>query len=126
MGLRDLASQDLNLIMSDKDTGFGWDITLTNPEQQTLIVVGFSNDIGKNIDPETGTPVSGRSPTIAIPMKPLLDAGFEFPVGISDSSMKPWVVQFNDINGTPHKFKVAQTFPDRGLGIIECKLEAYR
>lgn len=126
MGLREIASQDLNIILSDKDAGFGWDILLTNPQGQSVALVGYSNDIGKNIDPETGVPVSGRLSTIAISMQKILEAGFEFPVSIADSSAKPWIVEFNDINGLSYKFKIAQTFPDRSLGILECKLEAYR
>jgi hypothetical protein len=56
----------------------------------------------------------------------LYAAGFELPKGIADSGSKPWIVEFLDINGLSYKFKVSQSDPDRGMGIVTMTLEAYK
>ena len=126
MGLRDLAEQDLGGILEDDAYGFGWPITLTDPaglSDNTLI--GFSDDISQVIDPDTGQLVSGRLASVALRISSLLTAGFTLPRGVADQSSKPWVVTFNDINGTSHTFKVRQADPDRALGLVVCILEEY-
>ncbi len=123
--LRLIAEQDLAHILEGA-LGFRWEITLTDPSGTTVSGLhGFSNDIGQMIDPDTGTAVSGRLASIAIRIGLLNDNGLGLPVGITDSSRKPWIVGFNDINGNAWVFKVTQTHPDRGLGIITAMLELY-
>lgn len=123
--LRELAEADLGAILEDQ-YGFRWPITVTNPDGTTVSgLFGFSNDISQVIDPETGTAVSGRSASVAIRTKLLADEGLGIPRGITDSSKKPWVVEFDDINGTAHKFKVSESMPDRTIGVVACMLEAY-
>jgi hypothetical protein len=127
MSLRELAEQDLSSILEDKVTGFGWDITLRTPDDTTAQLVGFSNDISQVIDPDTGLLVSGRHATIALRTALIRDAlkGDGLPVGIADGAVKPWLVEFKDINGYNHTFKVVKSNPDRALGIVTCILEAY-
>lgn len=126
MGLRELAEQDLGAIIEDSAYGFGWSITLTDPAGLTdPNLIGFSDDISQVIDPDTGQLVSGRLASVALRISSLLTAGFTLPRGIADQSSKPWVVTFNDINGTSHTFKVRQADPDRALGLIVCILEGY-
>lgn len=150
MSLRKLAESDLGAILEDSVTGFGWAIALTNPAGVRIELTGFSNDIAQVIDPETGQAVSGRSASCALRMssittlggrlvtecneplaqcnEPQMEAGnvaFGFPEGITDSESKPWVVTFLDINSSPHSFKVIQSNPDRGLGLLSCLLELY-
>ncbi len=150
MSLRELAESDLGVILEDSVTGFGWSIALINPSGAQIQMTGFSNDIAQVIDPETGQAVSGRSASCALRMssiialggrlatecneplaqcnEPQMEAGntaFGFPQGIADSDSKPWVVTFLDINSTPHSFKVIQSNPDRGLGLLSCLLELY-
>lgn len=126
MGLRELAEQDLGAILEDSAYGFGWSITLTDPAGLTdPNLIGFSDDISQVIDPDTGQLVSGRLASVALRISSLLTAGFTLPRGIADQSSKPWVVTFNDINGTSHTFKVRQADPDRALGLIVCILEGY-
>lgn len=126
MGLRDLAEQDLGAILEDSIYGFGWPITLTDPAGLTdPNLIGFSNDISQIIDPDTGQLVSGRLASVALRISSLTLAGFGLPKAIADQNSKPWVVTFNDINGTSHTFKVRQADPDRALGLVICILEAY-
>lgn len=126
MGLRELAEQDLGAILEDSAYGFGWSITLTDPAGLSdPNLTGFSDDISQVIDPDTGQLVSGRQASVALRISSLFTAGFTIPRGIADQSSKPWVVTFNDINGTSHTFKVRQADPDRALGLVVCILEGY-
>lgn len=127
MSLRYLAETDLGFILEDSSTGFGWPITITDPSGNTNTdeLIGFSDDIAQIIDPDTGQAVSGRLASVAIRITRLIEVGLTLPRGIADSGSKPWVIEFNDINGNPYKFKVAQSNPDRALGLVTCLLELY-
>lgn len=125
MGLRTLAEQDLGAILEDSAYGFGWSITLTDPDGLTDTLTGFSDDISQVIDPDTGQLVSGRLASVALRISSLIAAGFTLPRNVPDNTLKPWVVTFNDINGTAHTFKVRQSDPDRALGMVVCILEGY-
>lgn len=127
MSLRVVAEADLNGILEDDVTGFGYPITLTAPDKVTADLKGFSNDISFSIDPDTGLAVSSRTASVALRISSLITAGFDtLPRAVQDSTAKPWLVQFNDINGNSFIFKVQEGHPDRGLGIITCTLEIYR
>lgn len=127
MGLRDLAERDLGLILENTETGFGWPITVTDPAGVSKPLKGFSNDIAQVIDPDTGQLVSGRSASVSIRLAALTAAGFSsLPRNVTERTSKPWVVQFDDINGQPWTFKVRSADPDRALGLIVCMLEDYR
>jgi hypothetical protein len=126
MNLRQQAEADLAFILEDSATGFGWSISVTDPNGLNRPLTGSSNDISQVVDPETGQVVSGRSASVALRVSSLFEAGFNsLPVGIADSNSKPWLVAFDDINGNSHTFKVIQSNPDRTLGIITLILEAY-
>ena len=126
MGLRELAEADLGLILEDKDRGFGYDITLTDPSGTVRPLTGFSDDIAQIIDPDTGIAVSGRLASVAIRTSTIIASGLTLPRGIADAGIKPWLVEFNDINGNPFTFKVSQSNPDRALGLVTLMLELYK
>ena len=125
MSLRQLAESDLGLILEDGATGFGWPITVTDPSGTVLPLTGFSDDIAQIIDPDTGQAVSGRLASVALRISSILAAGLTLPRGIADAGIKPWIIEFNDINGNAFKFKVAQSNPDRALGLVTLLLELY-
>lgn len=126
MNLRQQAETDLQFILEDSAAGFGGPITVTDPNGLSSPLTGSSNDISQVVDPETGQVVSGRSASVALRVASLFEAGFNsLPVGIADRNSKPWVIQFDDINGNSHTFKVIQSNPDRTLGLVTCILEAY-
>ena len=126
MGLRDTAETDLGIILEDDAYGFGWPITVTDPDGNTGDLTGFSNDISQLIDPDTGQAVSGRLASIAIRIGLLTSKGLGLPKGVADATIKPWIVVFNDINGNSFTFKVSQSNPDRALGMVNCLLELYQ
>jgi len=125
MNLRQLAEQDMRAIMGDTTSGFGWPITITDPAGNSGAFTGFSTDISQVIDPDTGQVVSGRAASVSVPLGDFLAKGMAHPKGGADSTSRPWVVQFDDINGTTHKFKVSDPNPDRALGVVVLVLEAY-
>jgi hypothetical protein len=126
MNLRQQAESDLRFILEDSTTGFGWPITITDPDGLTCELTGYSNDISQVIDPETGQIVSGRSATVALRIASIVKAGYaKLPTGVADKKIKPWVMECKDINCNIHTFKVIQSNPDRSLGILTCILEAY-
>ena len=118
MGLKNIAQNDLQKIIENAVTGFGVEITLIDPSSVEYDLKGFANDIFQSIDPDTGQIVSGRVAQISFSLKTLLDDGIGIPIGIADTSIKPWLVRFTDLSGSPVTFKVMSTAPDRGLGII--------
>lgn len=127
MGLRQLAETDLGHILEDGSCGFGWPITLTDPDGNinTDELLGFADDIAQIIDPDTGQAVSGRLASVAIRIARLSEVGLTLPRGIADSGSKPWIVEFDDINGNSCKFKVSQSNPDRVIGLVTLILELY-
>lgn len=125
MGLRELAEKDLGAILEDSVTGFGWPITITDPDGNAEALTGFSDDIAQVIDPDTGQAVSGRLASVALRASSLTSAGLGLPRGIADTGSKPWVIQFDDINGNAFTFKISQSNPDRALGLVVCLLELY-
>lgn len=126
MGLRNTAERDLGAILEDSAYGFGWPITITDPDGSTSTdLVGFSTDISQIIDPDTGQVVSGRLASVGLRISTLQAQGFDLPRGVHDAASKPWLVAFDDINGTPYTFKVRQSDPDRALGLIVCILEGW-
>jgi hypothetical protein len=126
MGLREQAEADVRAILEDTVSGFGWAITLTDPQGASANLKGYSADIGLTIDPDTGQAVSGRQASVALSMKSIAAEGMAMPLGVSDKNAKPWVVEFLDIGGQSHVFKVTSSMPDRTVGSIVLRLEAYK
>lgn len=118
MSLRDLAENDLAFTLEDDVNGFGWPVTLTDPDGFTgsANLTGQSHDISQIIDPDTGTAISGRQASFVLRSSSITAAGFSEPKGIADTDSLPWLVTFDDINGAPFTFKVEYADPDRVLG----------
>jgi hypothetical protein len=125
VGLREIAKADLTRIMQDSLSGFAWPITITNPDGSQLDLDALTQDIGRNIDPETGQVIAGRLVTVAIPMQPLEYEGIGMPTGVQDANAKPWVVEFDNMNGVHGVYKVKHSEPDHMAGCIVCHLENY-
>lgn len=126
MGLRAQAAADLKAILEDSAGGFGWPITVTDPEGVSVSMTGLSTDISESIDPNTGQAVSGRHASVVLRISAFTEAGLGLPAAVSDRDEKPWLVAFDDINGKSFQFKVAESRPDRAIGAVVCILEKYR
>jgi hypothetical protein len=127
MSLRDEAHNDLiEIIHSDGDL-----CTITNPALNSASFHCLSNDIHLSIDPGTGTIVTGRQASITVLIADLLAVerpiiGFEKICGVADSNSRPWVVEMEDVNGRTGRFKVIESHPDRGAGLMTLCLEIYQ
>jgi hypothetical protein len=126
MNLRETAEADLAIVLEDDAGGFGWPIKVTGPDDNVGNLIGSAGDIGRLIDADTGTAISGRFAGFTLRISSLTAEGLGLPVGIADASKKPWLIEFDDINGNTHKFKVQESAPDRTLGIVTCILELYK
>ncbi len=126
MSLRLAAEKDLGRILEDDVAGFGWPIFIIDPDGNSGTFTGYSDDIAQVIDPDTGQAVSGRLASVAVRISSLIAQGFKMPRGIIDASLKPWIAIFEDVNGVSYEFKVAQSNPDRALGLLTLVLEAYK
>lgn len=125
MSLRDIAAQDSDFILSDVD-GNTVEIRVTDPEGNSGVFRGWTTDVSTSIDPETGLSISGRNVSAALSMKALQDKGMDFPRNQPSQLKKPWLLEFADVNGISHIFKVTKGEPDRTLNRVDCKLELYR
>ena len=126
MGLRADAEKDLASILEDDVRGGAWSITITDPDGLATPLKGYTNDISQLIDADTGQAVSGRLATVSLRISSLVAAGYiTLPESIPDASSKPWLIEFDDINGNSYKFKVSESNPDRAIGIVTCSLEKY-
>lgn len=127
MNLRQQAAADLKSIMADDADGFGWPVTVTAPSGAVAALTGFSSDIHQVIDPGTGEAVSGRFATVSLNIGALAEKlpGEGLPKSIPDAAGKPWIVEFEDVNGAAYVFAVAQANPDRAIGNVACILEPY-
>jgi len=125
MGIRALAAADNRVILADVATGAAFPITVTDPSGLSKPLTGISDDISQAIDPDTGQAVSGRLASAVLNIAELTAAGLGLPVGVADSSVKPWLVDFDDINGNAFTFKVSESNPDRMLGSVTLLLELY-
>lgn len=127
MSLRQIAENDLAITLEDGVNGFGWPITVTDPAGLSAPLSGQSQDIAQLIDPDTGQAVSGRLASVTLRISSLTLAGFtSLPRNIEDESLKPWLVAFDDINGSPYIFRVQDSNPDRELGLVTCLLETWQ
>jgi len=129
MGLRAQAASDAKKILNDDTNGAGVAINLYDPTAPTVAVafVGWSNDIALLIDPDTDDYISGRRATVALSLTDILAAGLSgVPDHVPDTTGRPWVVAFDDLNGTTHTFKVAKSHPDRGVNLLVLDLEVYQ
>jgi hypothetical protein len=126
VSLRLQAEADLGAILGDATGGFGWPIVVTNPAGVSATLTGFSTDVSQTIDPQTGEMVGGRQASVALSLASLAAAGFELPFAVADGASKPWLVSFVSINGETLTFKVADSNPDRAIGITTLVLEVYR
>ena len=95
---------------------FGTTVTVTPPTGNSLTAVGRYNDVSEMVDPVTGDIVRNRcaSLTLRIAALPSL------PYGVADGTVKPWRVTMNSVT-----YKVFDTAPDKGMGMIILFLEPY-
>ena len=125
MTLHETAAADLQNILEDDQTGFGWPMTITDPDGNSASVVGTWTDIAQEIDLGTGLAVSGRTASVVVRLAALADEGLGMPEGIQGEDSKPWRVSLQDTTGATRSYKVAVVEPDTRRGLVCCQLEDY-
>lgn len=122
MGLLATAAADLLGIV----TYDGEDITVISPSGGEEDFMALTQDIYLTVDPGTGEIVSGRQCTVAIPISSLIEKSMGGIKGVAKTSEKPWVVKWTGVNSVSVTLKVIDSYPDQGIGMMVCRLEAYR
>ena len=125
MGLRETALADVKRILNDSVHGAGQSLTLIAPNGTETPIVGFTGDIARALDPQTGLAIKGRKVHVTVAMADL-PAGAR-PEGVTNDTRKPWRVKFTSITtGATSYFKVYETDPDDSLGSMNLMLEAWK
>ena len=128
MSLRATAEADLEFTLEDSGE-WGYPIKVTDPAGLFKTINGQAKDISQLIDPDTGQAVSGRLAAVTLRISTLTSdtpgPALALPEGIADPDSRPWVIEFDDINGNPHVFKVSESDPDRTIGLVVLLLEKY-
>jgi hypothetical protein len=122
MGLKAQAVADAKAILEDSASGFGVPLALTSPAGDVLDVVGFATDVSEQVDPETQVVVASRQASVSISLGSLP----VLPVAVSSKNQRPWLVAFADSAGVVGTWKVVEVLPDRALGVVVLRVEAYR
>ena len=120
MSLRAQAEADLAVTL-EALTDFGEPFTLTDPSgfASATQLYGAVGDIGMLLDPDTGQAMSGRHATLTARISTLTAAGYTtLPEGKADAATKPWLADFAGVSTASQRYKVAQSFPDRTLGVV--------
>jgi hypothetical protein len=124
MSLRDVAYTDLKAIMNDSSGGCD-PCTVTAPDDTSDSFQVWSNDISLSIDPGTGVAVAGRQSSVSLLISELIEAGFDDITGETSPSSKPWRITYDDVNGRTVTWRVIESIPDHGSGLLVCMLELY-
>lgn len=125
-GLRELAARHARQFLNDRDSGFAWEAVVIAPDgtESDPPLRGFSTDISQLVDPETGIAISGRSASLTLHMRDVLDVFAELPRRIEGRADTPWRVRVADILGHTGEFVVIKSDPDRALGYLVLGLGA--
>lgn len=125
MGLLAQAVTDLQGILADATTGFGRPITFRSPAGVETVVNGHADDIGLELDPNTGQAVTGQTANCRVSQQHLQTAGIN-PRGGADGTAKPWVVTFTNSVGATRTYKIREAQPDESLAVVKFVLEIYK
>jgi len=125
VSLADIAAVDVQLILNDEVTG-GSLIALQSPDGRVAELRGNKRDIAHAVDPETGKTVSARTVSVALSMHDLALVNMAPTRELDAATKKPWVVTFAETVGAiAQTFIVAESIPDRTLGVLVLILEFY-
>ncbi len=123
MNLRQQAEADLKLTLEDKDFGFAFEATVTNPAGVSAVLNIQSGDVYLLFEPESGILVANRTAHASMRISSLTAAGLGLPRAEPDESKNPWIIEFPDSNDVLRKFTVVESRPDRTLGIVTIILQ---
>ena len=126
MNLREQAELDLGLTLEDDVFGFGVECQIEDPAGTSDTFIVQSGDIHQLLETDTGVPVNNKTAHVSIRIQSLLDKAFGLPQRQPDESGNIWQFTFKDSNGISRKFTIAETLPDKTLGVISVILESLK
>lgn len=113
------AKEDFRSIMNS-DMGARLDITITSPSKVVHVFSGRNANISQTIDPGTNQTIIASQDVVAVDIDDLADVDFQVIRGVSDNSLKPWIV---NIDGNDKSYKVTEANPDWSLNSMVIWLE---
>ena len=120
MNLNQLAEQDLQTTLEDRNNGFAAEVTIVNPNNVSAMISGQVVDTHALLDPGLNQLVSQRQLSVTFRISSLTAVGLEMPLGVLTPTAIPWTAR---IDG--QTYKIAKVMPDASLGIVVCQLEDY-
>lgn len=125
MGLIEQAKADIEEIVSDLDTGFGWAITLVKAiTEETITLNGLYSKHHLGVDTD-GNRINAKNAHISV-AEGLLVAG-NYPVRNAKNEvfLKGDKVTVTDISGVTFQYKISENYPSETTGLIVCLLEDF-
>jgi len=113
------AKDDFRSIVNSK-LGAAIEIIITSPNKAVHSFFSRNANISQSIDPSTNQTIIGSQNVIAVSIDDLKDVGFETIRGVSDNTIKPWIVS---IESDDKSYKVTEANPDLSLGSMVLWLE---
>lgn len=123
MSLRAQALADVGSIL-ENTTDWAQPITLIAPDGSTTAMNGLTGDISRQIEPDSGAIVKGRTIRVTLRIESL-PVGAR-PEATNDSAANPWRVSFPRItSAVVTEYAVVATDPDDSMGSIVLELGDY-
>lgn len=123
MSLREQARADA-IAITQSTSDFGWPVTVTNPDGTSAELTGFAGDVAiEEIDAD-GQIFTGRRAYVSLTMDQFAALGT--PRAEVDGDSSPWIIEFEDAEGTPRVYTILECKPDRALGLFTMTLKDYR
>lgn len=123
MGLIEQAKQDIQDILADDETGFGWTVTLTKKNTgETITLPGLYSKHHLKIDTD-GNPINGKNAHLSVAEGTFVARGYPVRNSKNEVYMRDDQVTVTDISGIEFKYKIGENFPSETTGLIVCLLE---
>lgn len=122
MNLLQRAKNDLNKILS---SDFAQEIEIKSPAGIIYNATGNYMQVALDIDPETGTPVSGSRASVSIPLEQFVNLQIEIPKRILGNDQKPWIIKTVDSLGISRSYTVVDSLPDQMIQNLVLILELF-
>lgn len=123
-GLLERARRDIERITSNKETGWGVEMTFVAPDSTSATVVGTHTKHHLKIDTD-GDPVSSKVAHVAVSEKVLIDAGYPLRNVAGEVDLRKHKVTVKDSTGNDCTYVINVWFPDETIGLIVINLGDY-
>ena len=119
MNIIEQAESDLSFTLEDNINGFGVALTFFNSLGDPVVIICQTTDISFFVDPDTGAGVSSRTGEVTARLSTLRSSDIPEPT-------KNTKINYITTLGISYTTKVAETFYDRKMGVVQMKLESLK